>query len=76
MKFINNFQFLSIHSDSLYGFPVAGWCTTFPVFSVLIVLLVLGMSYLFVHMYILLFVCMLYALFHCTEGHMVDWPPS
>ena len=28
-EFINNFQFLSIHSDgSLYGFPGAGWCTT------------------------------------------------
>ena len=28
-EFINNFQFLSIHSDgSLYGFPGAGLCTT------------------------------------------------
>ena len=29
-EFVNNFQFLSIHTDSLflYGFPGAGWCTT------------------------------------------------
>ena len=28
-EFINNFQFLSIHSDgSLYGFPGPCWCTT------------------------------------------------
>ena len=37
-EFINNLQFLSIHSDGwlIVRFPGAGWCTTF-VFFVLIV---------------------------------------